>query len=277
MTHAFQNIKEANFNRFVSFFCLLTFGWLQISCSSETETECKLASAEVKALNYDLARYVVFSPQFSGKIRYEYDGGRLSKVLGGPTRNGIPGDVSQFVFRDDVVANVFYSGDTIHVEDPATLPPSGIPVVNSFVIIEGKLQFRREKIVYPYAITNDYTYEWNDDIVIERKNGSIFRMFFLEDGNLIKIEQIIYGLNGISGKTETTFSEYLGRKNPLKGKFHYPGALYTAFSDGNYGKRRIAYYLYENGDYVYDYDEWWLTGFNLNSDGIAELFEIVCD
>ena len=249
-----------------------------ISCTADDNTEtCKMTSTKTAALYYDNIYLVAYNPNFSGKIRFEYTGGKITKILGGPQYSSF--GFTDYIFLDTIENDVSYANDTIYVENNTYGYYSENPYVEKYVIKNGKLKYRKSYTWMqgsgPWA--TEATYEYSGDDIFEKVNGVLARTFHTENQNLVHVEQIHYGLSGeIWGKTTWSFSNHDDNDNLLKGKFFINGAFYTAFSKSNWREIVVQKYTYENGQFTpnentfhswYDADaQLELTGFLFETD-----------
>lgn len=254
------------------------------SCSSNNEvpsSTCKLLNVKTITLVYDdIVISNVYNNSFSGKINFEYNNNnQIIKVKGGlinvPTLNSL----QNWVLYNDAEDQIIYLPDNkIRVEHSYNNDTK--PYTKEFTIIGGVLTERSVLNTYPILYTTpiQYTYEYSNNIITERKNGDVYRTFHMLNGNLEKVVQLNHDTNGeIIGKKEYVFLNYDDKENLLKGKYYINGALFKAFSNNNYQRIEINQYSYNNNEYVLN--TFWQGNFTLtyNSNNIAEIFEQSCD
>ena len=254
-----------------------------LSCSSDDGKTCRVTSVELKTIYYEQMEVLLVDPFFSGKIKFEYNGdGQIVKMIGGPVSVYYPtgSGFEEGLFIDDALVNeVFYQGDVITAQDNYRHNMPGRII--DYKIESGKLIARKVKN-YDNDIeeTIDYQYEYGSNQIIEKKENNIFRTFYLEDDNLVKVEQVHrnYLTGEIMWKTEIIFSDYDSYENLLRGKYFVNGAFFKAFSKNNFRRLQKKHYDYIEGQYV-ESGNFYNFGFNTNVDqnGLVDLFETICN
>lgn len=260
---------------------------LLLSCTSsenntENNTDCKLSSVKVLTLEYDDITFSneVFNQNFSGKISFEYNNNnQITKVKGGLKSISTANSFTNWVLYDDVEDTVSYpANNQIKVEHSSNVSPK--PYEKIFTIENGSLIHQSVKKNYLSGpIFFDYDYEYQDNTIIEKHNGITNRTFHLSNGNLQKVETILYSSNqSIIGKKEYVFSNYDEKENLLKGKFFINGSFFKAFSKNNYQKIELNSYDYINNEYILNQNLKTLVfTLSYDSNNIASIFERVCN
>jgi len=262
-----------------SFLCVLFFFFLSCSSNNDGEETCRLTSVKAETLYYEQVPAIVLAnPNFSGKIQFEYnDNGQIVKMLGGPISYNFGDD--EVFFTDDLVNEVSYQGNIITAQNKYKyeMPASVI----DYKVQSGKLITRTVKS-YNNDIqeTVNYQYEYGSNQIIEKKENTIFRIFYFEDDNLVKVEEIHhdYLIGEIVGKTEIILSNYDSHENLLQGKYFVNGAFFNAFSKNNFRNFERKHYTYIGDQYVESGNSY---GFNFTTNvgqnGLVDLFETTCN
>lgn len=254
------------------------------SCSSNDELPaniCKVTSVKKVTLVYDdIVISNAYNGSFSGKINFEYNNeNQIVKVKGGLENVPTLSSFQNWFMTNNAEDKITYlSNNRIKVEHSYNTDTK--PYTKEFTIIGGNLTERSVLNTYPIVFTTpiQYTYEYSNNIITERKNGVVYRTFYMLNGNLQKVEQINYDSNGdINGKKEYVFLNYDNTENLLKGKYFINGALYKAFSNNNYQRVEINTYNYINNEYIlYNFLNSYFT-LTYNSNNIADIFEQSCN
>ncbi|RZJ52132.1 MAG: hypothetical protein EOO44_12780, partial [Flavobacterium sp.] len=185
-----------------------------LSCSGNdeiqtpTQTNCKLTGAKILSLYYD---DITFSEDIINddlsEIKFEYDNeNRINVVKGGLINISTGSSLSNWVLSEESKDLITYQNDKIIVDHSYNQVAK--PYTKEFVISNGKLLSRSVKKLYPFSLDPIlYTYEYSENKVLEKVNGSVYRTFTLSQGNLVKIEQIKYSFPNkeIVGKEEILF------------------------------------------------------------------------
>jgi hypothetical protein len=112
-----------------------------------------------------------------------------------------------------------------------------------------------------------HEYQYNGNLITETKNGLVRRLFYLSQGNLVKVELFLRDANAeIVKKIEYLFSNYDQQPNLLRGNFFIHGCFFKAFSVNNYRKLEIKYYNYINNAYQLDESQYAIFNYNLPED-----------
>ncbi len=228
------------------------------SCS-ENEDEVLIPSCRVenfKTFNifYDefLPTFYNLNGSFDGKIYLEYnDFGLVNKVVGGLLYQPYPSSNSPFTIANGIEENVIYDGSKIRV--------ASLNMYEKEFEIQGNLLVS-QKTTYAQGInfflladkcSEILYYEYEGNVVLEKENGLIRRIFHLENGNLVKVELFLRNYNfENTGKLEYNFSEYDSNPNLLKGKFFIHGNFFKSFSNNNYKRFALRRFDYVDGSYV---------------------------
>lgn len=221
-----------------------------------------------------------YNPDYSGKLNFEYDNfQRIVKVKGGlKTIYLVFPSVTTWAFNDDVSDTITYDGEIISVRYSNNLQRR--PFDKEFLVSNGELKSRKVTLYYrPFnAAPEIYTYEYITDGVIEKKNGVNYRTFTIQNGNVTKVEHLIYNSdNQITGKEEYLFTDYDNGINLLKGKYYINGALFKAFSNNNYKGYKYYKYHVDNGNYIVDIYLPLTMDFGNSDDYSRFLFTQSCD
>lgn len=263
---------------------LMIFVALNInSCSTsdsepKPEKKCKVTSFNSGNLFYDelVMTSYNYNSSFSGMINLIYDGNLISKVLGGLVYIDYPGSQSNYSFMlsDDVEQNIVYSDNTI------TVTTSGL-YTKVFVVVNDVLvsQTTTYKSFDPYVFVNYssglHEYEYSGSTIIEKKDGNTRRIFYLENGNLAKVELFFrdYQTSKIYKKIEYLFTNYDAKPNLLKGKFFIHGNFFKAFSRNNYKNFEMKYYDYIDEQYKLNERNFYNSSIDISND----TFELDCN
>ena len=262
---------------------------LLISCSGDDDTavvapeviaSCNLVSLKTEALVFDDLWPTAYNEQYPEKFIFDHDTqNRISKVHGGFGSGGsglgsFTGSWSLFSTVEDVVT---YDQDSIFVDYSSNLQVK--PYQKKFVVADGKLTYQKStsfNVASGTTTTLVYTYEYNGNTVIEKRNGILYRTFTFENGNLIKSEQITSIGGAVYSRKIYEFSDYDNTENLLKGKFFINGCFFRAFSNNNFKKYSYTKYMTYNGaEEVVENRNATLT-FSYNENNIASIFEQNC-
>ncbi len=244
--------------------------------------ECKLSAVSTSLFFYD--DFQPPDPQIligSGKLKLEYnEGNDLKKISGGLTLIPNGSSFCNWALYDSANEIVSQQGSNFKIYH-YTYIGSPIYQTRQFTIENGNILYRKESPYSNLCVKNqsEYTYQKSGSTILEFKNGSLVRTFYLNNGNLSMVETIFKNnLSGeIIGKTEFLFIDYDNSINYLKGKFYIIGAFYRSFSDNNYRKMIIKYYSFLNNQYSltreisYDY-----SPFQYNSNNVLTYFDVLC-
>lgn len=252
------------------------------SCSQNNEPSisCKLNKVKIITLIYDDLSPIMYSTTFSGNLKLEYNNdGSVSKVYGTFLNYPDSNSLSNWVNNDNTYDEYTYSGNTTTVTHSANTNQK--PYIKEFnIATNGQLLSKKVTNIYPYQSSPiNYTYEYNGDTILEKRNGTLYRTFYLVNGNLQRVEQINTNFSGeIIGKNEYTFENYDNTPNLLKGMFSINGAFFKAFSNNNFQKYTYKSYNYVNNEFVQNGNSKSLS-FTLtyNSENIASIFEQICN
>lgn len=261
------------------FFLILT----SVSCSNNNDTEtastCKLTKIKTITLIYDDLSPITYSNTFSGNLTLEYNNNVVSKVYGAFLNYPDGSSLSNWANNDNTYDEITYAGNTITVDHSANT--SAKPYKKVFSLANnGQIMSKQVTNIYPFATSsNNFTYEYSGNTVLESLNGNLYRTYYFTNGNLQTIEQITTNFSGqINGKNVYSFENYDNAPNLLKGMFYINGAFYKAFSNNNFQKYTYQSYSYTNNQYV---PTGTLTSksFTLtyNSNNIASIFEQTCN
>lgn len=267
-------------------FGILTF--LIVSCTKNDDVTVvpkKITSVKTETLFYD--DITLSSPEyyynhpFSSKITFEYDNlNRINKVVGGLLLVYGNNIGNQWILADEAQDNIYYENNIIKVECSYNSTYYK-PYNKEFTVLNNKIISSSVTYIYPNntptAPSLSYTYEYSNNIIKEKKSdGNIYRTFTMTNGNLSKVEEIVYGFNGqLIGKKEYLFSDYDNTENLLKGKFYINGAFYKAFSNNNYRKVINNTYKFDNNQFVLLNSSTINLTFGYDSNNISDLFEYV--
>jgi|GEM_PF-2342762 len=249
-----------------------------ISCSSDnTDSGCHLTSVSVAPFWFDdyLTGIPAFDPGFDGRLHFEYVNGKVVKVKGGMMRMSEP---DSFFLTASVEDSLVYHGDSVHVyvaHNIGEFPER----VNTYCITDNHLVYWRKAEVFSGAIYFPaLTYEYNGNTILEKRNGSLWRVFEMQEGNLTKVTQNFYDAQGqYVGKREWLFKNYDTSPNLLKGKFYIEGAFFAAFSNNNYTRweERSSYVV--DGQEIFSDPSYVDYGLTYDTNGIATIFEQSCN
>lgn len=162
-------------------------------------------------------------------------------------------------------------------------------MTNDYTIIDSEIIER--SVIIPQELINEkvvFTYQYEDNKVLEYKESNLFRTFYFENRNLVKVEELIYfnpdsifeDSDMLYGKYEIIFSEFDNLPNLLEGKFYIDGAFFKAFSKNNYHKVESKYFTYNQENSSFEHNSnivnWRSYNFGVNEDGSSGLFTSDC-
>jgi hypothetical protein len=224
-------------------------------------------------LNYLPFYHIKNNKNFSNKIFFEYNNKQqIISTTGGIVLVSLPDFYfATLIYTDYIKDTIQYIGDTIITINSSF--NSDNPNITKSVIKNDQLVFRKVILNYPVHAENNYTYSYSGDKITETMNGVQTANYYLTEGNLTKVEKLIYNKAGdISKKTEMIFSGYDKSINLLKGKFFITGAFYCAFSENNHNKMVVQNYsMVDNELAVYSRYPDTIT-YHLNSANVPDLF-----
>ncbi|MCB0399185.1 MAG: hypothetical protein KDD26_06075 [Winogradskyella sp.] len=269
------------------------------SCSASdddnnSENNCNLISFEPAQLYYEFFprqdlgfRVNGFDENFEG-IQIEYaEDDRITRIIGGPTAVPAGVNLTDFIMTDLIQYEVNYSGNNIDITTIFDFDQTET-ITNYYTITNSRILER--SVIRPRGIANeriDFTYEYIGNKVFEYENEELFRTFYFENNNLIKVEELIYfnpdnifeDSDMLYGKYEIIFSEFDNLPNLLKGEFFIDGAFFKSFSDNNYHRVEDKYYLYNQQTEEFEWNNntnWRSYNFGVNDDDSSGLFTTDC-
>ncbi len=248
-------------------------------CSSDdSEPSCRLMSVSTLPFWFDdyLTGVPSVDPRFDGKLHFSYVNGKIAKVKGGMIRRNEP---HAFFLSGSVEDSIAYQADSVYVYLSHNLVNTPA-LVNTYKISNGQLKYvhKVERLVSGETFYSDLTYEYDGDVVIEKRSGTPRRTFEFENGNLVRVTQNFYGLQGqYTGKREWLFTNYDTSPNLLKGKFYVEGAFFAAFSENNYRRREVRSSYVVDGQEIFTEPSYVEYGLTYDADGVATLFEQSCN
>ncbi len=203
-------------------------------------------------------------------VTYNYENGFASRVVGGFMYHD-PAINSGLRITNRVSDSIVKVGNTYKVYILPAIPYM-VQDVNpenpiEYVIVDYKIQkiTRRDGFVF------DYVYEDNVINEIYAENGVISRTFYLENGNLIKIEKFTHNFNlELIGQTEMLFQDYDSNPNPFKGKYYLIGSFFHSFSENNFRSIEVnKFNVLDDGSFVLESSNQYsmLENLDYNSDG----------
>jgi hypothetical protein len=271
---------------------------LCISCSTNDDENtidpCKLKSYKTVQLYFEYfdrqdlgVRFDGFDPNFEG-IQLEYDSSnRIVKVIGGP--RPFPMGSNQIGWFTSALTqyDLVYSQNNINIT--SVIESFYGDTTNDYTIEDSKIVER--SIIIQQGLLNEkvnFTYQYQGNAVLEYKEEDLYRTFYFENNNLVKIEELIYhDMNNplqesdiLYAKYEIVFSEFDNLQNLLEGKFFIDGAFFKSFSKNNYHKIELVYYTYnqETEEFERDSMNTNLRSFSFGTyeDGSSGLFVTEC-
>lgn len=275
-------------------FFILLFASCSTSDDNSLENSCLLISYEPAQLYYeyfnreDLGfRVDGFDPDFNG-IEVQYDNNdRVIKVIGGPTPFPMGSGLTGWLISDLTQYDIEYSENNVSIT--SAIESFYGDTTNDYTIINSRIAQR--SIIIPQGLLSEkvvFSYQYEDDRVIEYQGSDLFRTFYFENRNLVKIEELIYfnpdnifeDSDMLYGKYEIIFSEFDNLPNLLEGKFFIDGAFFKAFSKNNYHKIESKYYTYNQDTGSFEHNSnlvnWRSYNFGVNEDGSSGLFATDC-
>lgn len=268
---------------------------ISYSCSSDdnsTEDNCKLLSYQSAQLYYEYLDRNLFGATNSFSLNFDgvnlvYDNqNRISGVSGGPRKIPSGPNLSEWIMSNDVAYSITYSGNTVTTTSVVT---SFFGETNNVYTISASKIDSRSVILLVGLIydTVHFTYEYGNNKVLEYKNNALYRTFYFEDDNLLKVEELRYGNlenpfgepNTLVGKFEIVFSEFDILPNLLEGKFYLDGAFFKAFSKNNYHKIERLQYIFNQETQTFEFIDivnFRSFNFGFNADGSTALFATDC-
>lgn len=278
---------------------LLILLFVSLSCSSDDTVDSNVSNCQITAANplqlfYEYMDELELGSTTTGPftsfdgIHFEYDSSnRINKVFGGPVMVPVGGNLIEWVMSNSVEYDILYSENTISIM--SNYEPLYEGNLRLFNITNSNLINRTVTIpqgLLTQEVTFNYTYEGNT--ILEYKGDELYRTFYLENGNLVKVEELRYGNltdplgepNTLIGKNELVFSEFDNLPNLLKAKFYIDGAFFKGFSNNNYHAIELKRFNYDQSSQEFILDE----NFHrfrsytvpLNSDGSSGLFTSDC-
>jgi len=169
------------------------------------------------------------------------------KIIGGFRQEASGYNLSNFVFSEDVSDSIVHDGGKVIVY---TIPkftyyisdnPDN-PLIYS-LSADKSLQniTRRNGFVTNYAYSGNIITETNSE-------GDVLRKFYLENNNLVKVEQEYFMPDGdLFKKIEILFKGFDNNPNPLQDKYYLIGAFFRAFSVNNFEEYTINTYFSSDG------------------------------
>jgi hypothetical protein len=255
---------------------------LLASCSQNNEPtiSCKLNKVKIITLIYDDLSPIIYSTSFSGNLTLEYNNdGSVSKVYGAFLNYPSGSSLSNWANNDNTYDEYNYSGNTLTVTHSANRNEK--PYIKEFNFANnGQLLSKKVTNLYPFTSSPiNYTYEYIGDTILEKSNGTLYRTFYLSNGNLQRVEKLMTNLSGqIIGKNEYTFENYDNTPNLLKGMYYINGAFFKAFSNNNFQKYTYQNYNYVNNEFVPNGNSKSISfSLTYNSDNVASIFEQNCN
>lgn len=232
---------------------------------SITSSKCRVESFWIVGLYFDEIKNlsVTATPDFTERLGLNYLNGKISQVVGGLKRYPPGGTTTstEFYWTNDYLEDIVYNGNMITVNSIGMYS-------KTFVIDNGKIksQSTTYSTAFQYNDIVNYSpglhmYEYAGNTILEKKNGVIRRIFYMEDGNLAKVELFIRNATGdIVKKIEYLLTQYDTAPNLLKGKFFINGNFFNAFSKNMFRKREVKYYNVVDGQYQLDPMQFEISG-----------------
>ncbi|UMY67002.1 MULTISPECIES: hypothetical protein [unclassified Flavobacterium] len=260
-------------------FFVFALAAIVFGCSNdESEPSCRLISVSTLPLWFEdyLTGVPSSDPTFDGKLHFSYVNGKIAKVKGGMMRRSDP---HTFFMTGSVEDSLVYNGDSVRVYVAHNIDPF-LQRVHTYRITNNQLTYwkKAEVSVSGLVYFPNLTYEYNGDTILEKRNGNLWRVFEMQNGNLTKVTQNFYDAQGqYAGKREWLFTDYDTSPNLLKGKFYIEGAFFAAFSNNNYRRweERSSYVL--DGQEIFGGPSYVEYGLTYDADGSATLFEQSCN
>ena len=245
----------------------------------EPQIKYKIKSFNTILLHYDELDYGAYPKltldinlSFNYKISLQYNEfNEITSSLGGFAT--VPSSTNQnYVCMSNNVV------DKIQIKDGFVLTENEYPYAKyddtiKYVIKNGKLQKKIVLLNY-FNQKLEYTYQYENNKIVENLNGLQTSVFYLTNGNVTKIEKYQYNNSKeIISKTEFLYSDYDQSINLLKGYYYIHGAFFSAFSTNNYKKREVNTYTYSNNQYTQISISSITLNYNVDSNNIPDLFE----
>lgn len=241
--------------------------------NSDFSSKCKLISFSTTNMFFEELKIApfVFNPNFDNRIHLNYLNARISQIQGGIVRSMPGGTENSYYWTNNVSTNLVYSSDTITVNNNGFYLKkfilSGNRIKKQITSYNPSLSFA-EVVNYSPGL---HEYQYNGNLITETKEGFVYRLFYLEQGNLVKVELFFRDVTGtIFRKMEYLFSDYDQHPNLLKGKFYIHGNFFKAFSNNNYRKLEIKTYNYINNSYQLDASQNVTFTYNFPADMYAQ-------
>lgn len=249
-------IYRFHFTPFLLFFVLSCFLYPACDKTNEITIDKLLLNCSVEYLNYiDNPLFansdITFTPNdvLATKIHFEYKEDVLTGIKGGFLF--VPGgNHMRLVFDEEFIYDsIVYDGKQIKVFTKPEFAYTAFDNPENPIIYQIDADNKLEKITKRDEVQLNYTY--NNNQVIEKSNeGEVIRTFYLEEGNLVKVETNKYEFGELTYKKELLFIDYDDKPNTLKNKFYIPGAFYRAFSKNNYTKYQLNEYRMVDGEFI---------------------------
>jgi hypothetical protein len=203
------------------------------------------------------------NPNFTERLNLSYSNNRIVQVQGGLWKTPSGGSQTYYFWRNDFVEDVVYSENKITVNSVGFYS-------KEFVIAHGKIQSQKTTYNPGLSFLNivNYSsglheYQYIGNTIVETTNGQTRRIFYIENGNLVKVELFFRdATNQIYKKIEYLLSNYDNTPNLLKGKFFIHGNFFKAFSNNNFKKFEMKAYNFVEGTYQLDPNEYAQFTFN---------------
>ena len=271
--------------KIVNLFWFITISFSLFSCKDskeEPQTLYKLKTVKSILLHYeeldhDSYFYVpytntVWDKDFNGKITLKYN--EQKQVVStnyGASVFSIGTNQTYIAFSKTNDDKIQYNGDVINTE--YCFPFSSYSDTIKYIIKNGKL-IERKVLIGNYNQELDYTYQYENDKIIETMNGLQTSVLYLTNNNISKIEKFQYNNSKeIISKTEFIYSDYDQSINLLKGYYYVHGAFYNTFSTNNYQKRVVNTYSFNNNQYTQLSTSSLSINYNIDTNNIPDLFE----
>lgn len=179
---------------------------------------------------------------------YVYDAENVRKVQGGfvPVPQGT--NLISYIFTGngyDSIAiqnNGYYVYAKVKYSDSLIFEYTSNPVIY-FLDSQNKIiKINKKSTFYPNGYDLNYTY--SDTTITETGlNGMITRIFYIKNGDLVKVISDRYYPPGVlSNRKEILFEDFDNNPNPFKGKYYVSGAFFRAFSEHNFQSYTINMY-----------------------------------
>lgn len=235
---------------------LLSISLLMCSCEKDdSSSEHKLKNCSVEYLffydNIYLSDFysVGFPPsdEFACRCSYTYAGSKVVKSVGGFVVVPSGGGFGNYMFSTDAYDSISHDGNTISVyakyKAENTIQEFNYnPIVFSFNSEDKLQQITIRNANYPDGYNLNYTY--SDNRITETyDNGDVYRTFYFENGNLVKVVREQTNEQGVVvWKKEILFNDFDSNPNPFKGLCYVRGAFFRSFSNNNYQGYTVKIY-----------------------------------